>query len=181
MDITDDKLEWAIWIALECRLRVNEQQKRIGSAEFRNTMFSYHIRVGGIEQYVSTPELHSENTVSPKPLPPGQIWAIGPGEENEGNGLYMIEVTATPGSSIRLINIKAPSGLRESLRAAEQVINKQSNGLIGDHDPKSNEFAVQIRALSPVSGGIITGHTDPSCNLFCSVAQEPEGRGCHCW
>ena len=147
MQISDEDLEWAVRIALECRRRVKEQQKRIGSAEFRNTMFSYRIGDDGIEQYVSTPELHSENTVSPEPLPPGQIWAIGPGEENEGNGLYKIEVTATPGSSIRLINVKAPSGLRESIRAAEQVIYTQSKGLIGDHDPKSNEFAVQIRAL----------------------------------
>ena len=152
MQIADEDLEWAVRISLECRRRVKEQQKRIGSAEFRNTMFSYRIGVDGIEQYVSTPELHSENTVSPEPLPPGQIWAIGPGENNEGNGLYKIEVTATPGSSIRLINVKAPSGLRESMRAAEQVLYTQSKGLLGDHDPKSNEFAVQIRALSPVSG-----------------------------
>ena len=111
----------------------------------------------GIEQYVSTPELHSENTVGQDPLPPGQVWAIGPREENEGNGLYKIEVTATPGSSIRLINVKAPSGLRESIRAAEQVLYTQSRGLLGDHDPKSNEFAVQIRALSPVSGAASLG------------------------
>jgi len=157
MEIADNDLEWATRIALECRRRVKEQQKRIGSAEFRNTMFSYRIGVDGIEQYVSTPELHSENTVGQDPLPPGQVWAIGPGEENEGNGLYKIEVTATPGSSIRLINVKAPSGLRESIRAAEQVLYTQSRGLLGDHDPKSNEFAVQIRALSPVSGAASLG------------------------
>ena len=146
MAISDEDLEWAVRIALECRRRVKEQQKRIGSAEFRNTMFSYRIGVDGIEQYVSTPELHSENTVSPEPLPPGQIWAIGPGEENEGNGLYKIEVTATPGSSIRLINVKAPSGLRESIRALNRFSIPRARDWLGDHDPKSNEFAVQIRA-----------------------------------
>ncbi len=173
--ISDEDLEWAVRISLECRRRVKEQQKRIGSAEFRNTMFSYRIGVDGIEQYVSTPELHSENTISPEPLPPGQIWAIGPGEENEGNGLYKIEVTATPGSSIRLINVKAPSGLRESMRAAEQVLYTQSKGLLGDHDPKSNEFSVQIRALSPISGASSLGV--PILLSICSSALRKSLKG----
>src|SRR5690606_36494106 len=38
---SDDDLEWAVRLALECRRRIKEQQKRIGSAEFRNTQFSY--------------------------------------------------------------------------------------------------------------------------------------------
>jgi ATP-dependent Lon protease len=168
MEIADEDLEWVVRIALECRRRVKEQQKRIGSAEFRNTMFSYRIGIDGIEQFVSTPELHSENTIGQEPLPPGQVWAIGPGEENEGNGLYKIEVTATPGSTIRLINVKAPSGLRESLRAAEQVLYTQSRGLLGDHDPKSSEFSVQIRALSPISGASSLGV--PILLAICSSA-----------
>ena len=39
--VSDEDLEWAVRPALECRRRVKEQQKRIGSAEFRNTQFSY--------------------------------------------------------------------------------------------------------------------------------------------
>src|SRR5205823_4060573 len=35
--VSDEDLEWAVRLALECRRRVKEQQKRIGSAEFRNT------------------------------------------------------------------------------------------------------------------------------------------------
>jgi len=41
------------------RRRVKEQQKRIGSAEFRNTQFSYSMGLDGIEHFVSTPELQS--------------------------------------------------------------------------------------------------------------------------
>ncbi len=40
-DIPDDAIEWAARLALECRRRVKEQQKRIGAAEFRNTHFSF--------------------------------------------------------------------------------------------------------------------------------------------
>ena len=39
--VSDEDLEWAVRLALEVRRRVKEQQKRIGSAEFRNTHFSY--------------------------------------------------------------------------------------------------------------------------------------------
>ena len=40
--IPDKDIEWAVRLALESRRRVKEQQKRIGSAEFRNTHFSLH-------------------------------------------------------------------------------------------------------------------------------------------
>jgi len=168
MEISDDVLEWAVRLALECRRRVKEQQKRIGSAEFRNTMFSYKLGMDGIEQYVATPELHNENEIGQDPLPPGQVWAIGPGEENEGSGIYKIEVTVTPGSSVRLINVKAPAGLREGLRAAEQVFYTQARSLIGDRDPRGSEFSVQVRALTAVKGASSLGI--PLLLALCSAA-----------
>jgi len=41
--VAEEDLEWAVRLALQVRRRVKEQQKRIGSAEFRNTHFSYFI------------------------------------------------------------------------------------------------------------------------------------------
>ncbi|HHV57181.1 MAG TPA: BREX system Lon protease-like protein BrxL, partial [Firmicutes bacterium] len=51
-EIPDADIEWAVRLALECRRRVKEQQKRIGSAEFRNTMFSYKMGLDSVEQFV---------------------------------------------------------------------------------------------------------------------------------
>ena len=62
MPISDEDLEWAVRLALECRRRVKEQQKRIGPAEFRNTHFSYVLSQEGVEKFVTTPELQSEGT-----------------------------------------------------------------------------------------------------------------------
>jgi hypothetical protein len=45
----------AMRLALECRRRVKEQQKRIGTAEFRNTRFSYSVGLDGVEKFVVTP------------------------------------------------------------------------------------------------------------------------------
>jgi uncharacterized protein (TIGR02653 family) len=52
LPIEDADLEWAARLALECRRRVKEQQKRIGPVEFGNTAFSY-ILGGGEERFVA--------------------------------------------------------------------------------------------------------------------------------
>lgn len=96
--ISDEDLEWAVRIALECRRRVKEQQRRIGAAEFRNTQFGY--RLGeGVEQFVSTPELASPDSIGLDPLPPGQVWAMSEGNGDIGPGLYRVVASDTPGQA----------------------------------------------------------------------------------
>ena len=87
-EIPDEAIEWAARLALECRRRVKEQQKRIGTAEFRNTHFSFLMGADGVEQFVSTPELQSEDSIGDDPLPPGQVWGANPGSGETGAGLY---------------------------------------------------------------------------------------------
>ncbi|HET7092283.1 MAG TPA: BREX system Lon protease-like protein BrxL, partial [Thermomicrobiales bacterium] len=116
LEIADDDLEWAIRLAMECRRRVKEQQKRIGSAEFRNTHFSYNLLPDGLERFVATPELQSEDAIGPDPLPAGQVWAIGAGGQDEGAGLYRIDVTEGPGGGVRIANVGAPGPFRESVK-----------------------------------------------------------------
>jgi len=107
-EIQDEDLEWAIRIALETRRRVKEQQKRIGAAEFRNTHFSYVLGDEGVEKFVSTPELHSENSVGSDPIEPGQVWTISPGGMDEHPGLFRIEVNEGPGTSLKILNKPIP-------------------------------------------------------------------------
>lgn len=166
-EIPDVDIEWAIRLALECRRRVKEQQKRIGSAEFRNTMFSYRIGLDSVEQFVATPELHSENMVGPDPLPPGHVWAISPGAQDEGSGLYRIEVNDTPGSGLRLANVQAPAPLRESVTAAYQNLISQNRQLVGDRDARQRELVVQVRAMDAAKSGSSLGV--PLLLAFCSA------------
>jgi ATP-dependent Lon protease len=87
--VSDEDLEWAVRLALEVRRRVKEQQKRIGSAEFRNTHFSYLLGEEGVEKFVATPELSSENSIGADPLEPGQVWTAQPGRVwTSISGLY---------------------------------------------------------------------------------------------
>jgi len=106
--VSDDVLEWASRIALECRRRVKEQQKRIGSAEFRNTQFSYAMGDDGVGKFVATPELYSESSNSSDPLPPGQAWVIAPGSGDENPGLYQVNINEGPGSGVKILNQPAP-------------------------------------------------------------------------
>ncbi len=155
--VPDEDLEWAVRLAMECRRRVKEQQKRIGSAEFRNTQFSYTLGKDGVEKFVVTPELQSEDHVGRDPLPPGQVWAISPGNQDEGSGLYRIEVTEGPGGGVRILNRPAPPAFAESVRYAEANLYSRAVELVGDRNPREHEFSVQLRAFDAGKGGQALG------------------------
>jgi ATP-dependent Lon protease len=157
MEIDDKDLEWAIRLALETRRRVKEQQKRIGSAEFRNTHFSYVMGTDGVEQFVSTPELHSENSIGGDPLEPGQVWTISPGGMDEHIGLYRIEINEGPGSGVKILNKPVPPAFKESMSFAEQNLYARAQQLVGDKDPRQHEFSVQVRAFDAAKSGAKLG------------------------
>ena len=156
-EVPDEDLEWAVRIALECRRRVKEQQKRIGAAEFRNTHFSYVLGNDGVEKFVSTPELQSEGGIGADPLEPGQVWSISPGGFEENAGLYRIEVNEGPGSGVKVLNKPVPQSFRESVGYAEQNLYSRSAQLVGDKDPRQHEFTVQLRAFDAAKSGAKIG------------------------
>ncbi|WP_456316087.1 protease Lon-related BREX system protein BrxL [Roseicella aerolata] len=155
--VNDEDLEWAVRLALEVRRRVKEQQKRIGSAEFRNTQFSYSIGPDGVEHFVATPELQSEDSIGGDPLPAGQVWALSPGGQDEAAGLYRIEVTEGPGSGVRILNQSPPAPFRESIRFAEQNLYGRARDLVGERNPREHEFAVQLRSFDASKSGADLG------------------------
>nr|WP_259060790.1 BREX system Lon protease-like protein BrxL [Salinibacter ruber] len=123
MEVPDEDLEWAVELALESRRRVKEQQKRIGSAEFRNTNFSYRMGPDGIGTFVATPEIESEDRIGSDPLPPGQVWTASRGTDGEHAGLCRIEVKSGPGSGVKVLNQPTPAVLQRDgpLRRAESI------------------------------------------------------------
>jgi ATP-dependent Lon protease len=156
-DISDTELEWAVRIAMEARRRVKEQQKRIGAAEFRNTHFSYVMGTDGVEKFVATPELQSDNHIGTDPLEPGQVWSISPGGMDENPGLYRIEINEGPGSGVKILNKPVPPAFRESVGYAEQNLYARAMSLVGDKDPRHHEFTVQLRAFDAGKSGAKLG------------------------
>jgi ATP-dependent Lon protease len=147
MPISDEDLEWVVRLALESRRRIKEQQKRCFKSEFRNTHFSYTMGLEGVEQFVSTPELHSDEAIESDPLPPGQVWSSSMGTPESGPGLYRIEVTSGPGGGVKILNQPPPQAFRESVKVGEQNLYQRSKELVGDRDPREHEFSIQIRAM----------------------------------
>ena len=156
-EVPDEDLEWAVRLALEMRRRVKEQQKRIGSAEFRNTQFSYSIGLDGVEKFVATPELQSEDSIGADPLPAGQVWAISSGTHDEGTGLFRIEVNEGPGGTVRILNQSPPPPFRESVNFAVQNLYTRAGELVGDRNPREHEFTVQLRSFDAAKSATQTG------------------------
>lgn len=173
--VPNEELEWAVRIAMEARRRVKEQQKRIGTTEFRNTHFSYAMGVDGIDKFVSTPELYSENSIGGDPLEPGQVWSISPGGMDEHPGLYRIEVNAGPGTGVKILNKPTPPAFRESINYAEQNLYARSIQLVGDKDPRKHEFTVQLRAFDISKSGAKLGMA--ALIAFCTSLLRKNVRG----
>jgi ATP-dependent Lon protease len=157
MPICDDDLDWIVRLSLESRRRVKEQQKRCLKSEFRNTHFSYTLGLDGTERFVTTPELHSEEAIDSDPLPPGQVWAISPGSPETGPGLHRIEVSVGPGSGVKILNHPQPPAFRESVKVGEQNLYVRGKELIGDRDPRSHEYSMQLRPFDADKTGIGLG------------------------
>lgn len=151
--VPNEYLEWAICLALEGRRRVKEQQKRIVAAEFRNTHFSYQLGEEGVEKFVVTPELQSENSIGSDPLEPGLLWTISPGGTDEPPGLYRIEVNEGPGSGVKVLNRPTPPAFSESVRYGEQNLYARAKELVGDRDPREHEFSIQLRSFDTSRSG----------------------------
>ena len=151
--VPEEDLEFIVRVALESRRRVKEQQKRCLKSEFRNTHFSYTLGVEGVEQFVATPELRSDDAIESDPLPPGQVWAISPGTPEAGPGLYRVEVTCGPGSGVRVLNTPTPPAFRESVKVGEQNLYMKSRLLVGDREPRDHEFTIQVRAMDADRSG----------------------------
>jgi ATP-dependent Lon protease len=175
MPVPDSDLEWIVRLALEARRRVKEQQKRCLKAEFRNSHFSYTMGPEGVEQFVATPEMQSDEAIGSDPLPPGQVWGISPGGQDAAPGLFRIEVTVGPGNGVRILNSPVPPAFRESARYAEQNLYTRAKDLVGNRDPREHEFAVQLRAMDADRSGGALGL--PVLLALCSALLEKSAKG----
>ena len=174
-EVPDDELEPLVRTALEMRRRVKEQQKRVFRSEFRNTHFSYTLGEDGVERFVATPELRTDDAIDPDPLPPGQIWGISPTGEEAGASLYRIEVSAGPGSGVRILNAPIPPSFRESARYAEQNLYARAKELVGDRDPRAHEYTVQLRTMDNDRSGAALGL--PALLALCGALLEKSTKG----
>jgi ATP-dependent Lon protease len=113
--------------------------------------------VEGTEQFVTTPELHSDEAIDGDPLPPGQVWAISPGAPETGAGLHRIEATVGPGSGVKILNQPQPPAFRESVKVGEQNLYTRGKEMVGDRDARGHEYSIQLRPLDVEKTGVGLG------------------------
>ena len=73
--------------------------------------------------------------------------------ENPGD----VAASEGPGSGVRVLNNPAPAAFKESIRCAEQNLYARAMSLVGDRDPRSHEFSVQLRSFDAAKSGAKTG------------------------
>jgi len=131
--------------------------------------------VDGIEQFVSTLELHSDEAIDSDPLPPGQVWAISSGNNESGAGLCRVEATVGPGTGTKIINQPQPPAFRESVRVGEQNLHTRAKELVGDRDSRAYEYSIQLRSFDADKTG--TGLGFPALVSFVSALLQRSTKG----
>jgi len=79
--------------------------------------------------------------------------------------LYRIEMTEGPGGGVRILNQAPPAPFRESVRVAEQNLYARAGDLVGDRNPREQEFIVQLRSFDAGKSGANLGVADVSKSL----------------
>ncbi len=144
-------------------------------SEFQNTHFSYSMGEDGIEKFVSTPQIHSDEAIEHDPFSPSQVWGISPGGRETGPCLYRIEVTVGIGSGVKILNAPVPAAFWESVRYAEQNLYIRGKELVGDRDQRAHEYSVQLRAFDNDRSGTALGL--PVLVALCSGLLETSTKG----
>lgn len=58
---------------------------------------------------------------------------------------------------MKILNTPAPAGFRESVKVGEQNLYNLAKKLVGDRDPRSHEFNIQMRAMDNDRSGVGVG------------------------
>ena len=71
-----------------------------------------------------------------------------PGGQDEGAlGRPRVDVTCGPGSGVKILNQPTPPAFRESVRVGEQNLYARAKELVGDRNPREEEFSLQMRPM----------------------------------
>lgn len=70
-----------------------------------------------------------------------------------GTGLFRIEASEGPALGVKILNRRPPAPFQESVRYAEHTLYARARELVGDEDPRSHEFSLQLGAYDATRSG----------------------------
>ena len=137
-----DDLEEILKLAIECRRRVKEQLKKMGSFQYSQTSFSYSDNETGEEHFVGVPEQGGQDLIAAEPMAPGSVYATS--VTGDGTvGLYRLEVSIAAGSG----KLKPAGGIsgpmKESIQRAFAYLQANKNAFSISHEADSYDFNVE--------------------------------------
>lgn len=141
-NFTKDEMAEYLDFALECRRRVKEQLKKMGSFEYYRTSFSYLDNETMEERFVGVPEEGGKDLISTDPLSPGTVYAASCSSEGKV-ALYRIEITKASGTG----KLKLPGGmnkaLKDSINRAFAYIHSRKEEIGISPEVDTNDFNVE--------------------------------------
>ena len=153
MPIPDEDLEGIVRLALEARRRVKEQQKRC--LKTRVPQHPLQLLHGRGWRGAVRLDAGAAQRRGHRGRPAAARTGLGdqPRRTRGGSSLYRIEATSGPGGGVKILNAPVPPAFRESVRYGEQNLYSRAKELVGDRDPRSHEFSVQLRAMDADRSG----------------------------
>jgi len=116
-EVSKEDLREIVELALECRRRVKEQLKKMGSFEYHQTSFSYIDTESMEEKFVGVPEEGGRDLISNDPLAPGSVYTASIGSDSK-IGLYRLEVGTSSGTGKLRMAGGIDGGTKESIQRA---------------------------------------------------------------
>jgi ATP-dependent Lon protease len=137
-----EDLEEILKLSIECRRRVKEQLKKMGSFEYSQTSFSYSDNDTGQEHFVGVPEQGGQDLIAAEPMAPGSVYATS--VTGDGTvGLYRLEVSIAAGNG----KLKPAGGIsgpmKESIQRAFAYLQANKGAFSISHEADSYDYNVE--------------------------------------
>jgi ATP-dependent Lon protease len=137
-----EDLEDIVKLAIECRRRVKEQLKKMGSFEYSQTSFSYSDNDTGEEYFVGVPEQGGQDLIAAEPMAPGSVYTAS--VTGDGTvGLYRLEVSIAAGNG----KLKPAGGIsgqmKESIQRAFAFLQANKSAFSISHEADSYDYNVE--------------------------------------
>jgi ATP-dependent Lon protease len=137
-----EDLEDIVKLAIECRRRVKEQLKKMGSFEYSQTSFSYSDNDTGEEYFVGVPEQGGQDLIAAEPMAPGSVYTAS--VTGDGTvGLYRLEVSIAAGNG----KLKPAGGIsgpmKESIQRAFAFLQANKSAFSISHEADSYDFNIE--------------------------------------
>jgi ATP-dependent Lon protease len=137
-----EDLEDIVKLAIECRRRVKEQLKKMGSFEYSQTSFSYSDNDTGEEHFVGVPEQGGQDLIAAEPMAPGSVYTAS--VTGDGMvGLYRLEVSIAAGNG----KLKPAGGIsgqmKESIQRAFAFLQANKSAFSISHEADSYDYNVE--------------------------------------